>query len=127
MSSMISADAHVCPMCGGFGYPDEIPAVEIGGLVFKSMACDEYGALPGSGQELSNAMPGHLFPARWLESEAADGEDLEHFTKEFAYVRPPFEEGTALAEAFGENDARMAWIQHSERGPGGRVRVLIRV
>lgn len=127
MSSMISADAHVCPMCGGLGYPDDIPPVEIGGLLFKSMACDRYGALPGSGEETSNTMPGHLFPGRWLESEAADGEDLEHFTKAFAYVRPPFQSGTALAEAFGDTDARLAWVQHSEPVPGGRVRVLIRL
>lgn len=125
--SMISPEAQVCPMCGGLGYPDEVPPVEIGGLVFKSMACDQYGALPGSGNEASNTMPAHLFPGRWLEAEADDGDDLEHFTKAFAYVRPPFQPGTALADAFGDTDARLAWVQHSEPVPGKPVRVLIRL
>lgn len=125
--SMISSEAQACPMCGGSGYPDGVPPVEIGGLVFKSMACDQYGALPGSGDATSNTMPAHLFPARWLEGEADDGDDLEYFTKAFAYVRPPFQPGTALDEAFGDSDARLAWVQHSEPVPGQPVRVLIRV
>lgn len=125
--SMISPEAHVCPMCGGLGYRDEVPPVEIGGLVFESMACDQYGALPGTGDESSNTMPAHLFPGRWLEAEARDGDDLEHFTKAFAYVRPPFQPGTALAEAFGDTDARLAWVQHSQPSPGEPVRVLIRL
>lgn len=127
MLYMITDETHACPMCGATGSPDDIPAVEIGGLVFKSVVCEEYGALPGTEGSTSNAMPGHLFPARWLEGEAEDPDDLEAFTKAFAYVRPPLEPGSAIAEAFGESDARLAWVQHAQPGANGRVRVLIRL
>lgn len=126
MVYQISAEAYVCPMCGATGYPDDIPAVEVAGLVFKSICCDQFGALPGTGESTGNTMPGHMFPARWLEAET-NADELEAFTKDFAYVRPPFEEGSGLAEAFGESDARLAWIQHAEPDDAGRVRVLIRL
>ena len=127
MVSAISSEGYRCPMCHEPGYPDEIPAVEIAGLVFKSAACDRYGALPGSNDHAANTMPAHLFRARWLEGEAESPDDLERFAKEFVYVRPPFEPGTAIAEAFGESDARLAWVQHADPVPGEPVRVLIRL
>lgn len=127
MATMISAEAYRCPMCGQPGYADDIPAVEIAGLVFKSAACDRYGALPGSSDHPANTMPAHMFPARWLEGEAESADDLERFAKEFVYVRPPFEPGTAIAQAFGDTDARLAWVQHTDPDGAGRVRVLIRL
>lgn len=121
---LISRTIRSCPLCGEVGQPDGRRAVEIAGLTFESVACDRIGVLPGGGGP--NAMPSHVFPERWLEGQASDGDELTDFTKGFAYVRPPFEPGSALAEAFGDSDARLAWVQHTDPDETGRMRVLIR-
>lgn len=123
----VSLEPHTCPLCGLRGEPDDRGSVEIAGLVFESVACDRTGELPGSGGEQGNTMPGHVFPERWLEGQAEDGDELMDFTKAFAYVRPPFEPGSAIEAAFGDRDARLAWLQHTEPDATGRVRVLIRL
>lgn len=105
-----------CPQCDRVAEPDERRPAEIAGLVFRSVTCDK----PPSG------LTDHPFPVRWLESEAPDAAALQDFRDRFVRVRGPLPEGTAVAEAFGDLDPILAWIEDLPSSTGG-IRVLIRL
>ncbi len=103
---------HRCPLCGADASPDERRPAQIAGLEFRSIACD------------AEALE-HPFPVRWLESSVEGQDELLEFEEHFVFVRGPLEEGSAIAEAFGERDPIQAWIETYDLDDG--IRVLIRL
>lgn len=122
---MAGTETYSCPLCGEPGEPDGRRPAEIAGLMFESVTCERSGSVPGTSAEASEAMPGHLFPLRWLESEVPDADEVEEFNKRFTWVRAPFEEGSAIEEAFGDTDPILAWIEQIEAED--RIRLLLRL
>lgn len=105
-----------CPQCGRVAEPDGREPAEIAGLTFRSVTCEQPPA------NLSD----HPFPVRWLEAHAGDAETLQDFHDRWVRVRGPLPEGTPVAEAFGEIDPILAWVEDEPSSQGGS-RVLIRL
>ena len=122
---MPSSDPSTCPLCGEPGEPDERRPAEIAGLTFTSVTCGRSGAVPTAAEDMGKAMPGHLFPLRWLETEVADEDEVDAFHKRFTWVRAPFEPGSAIEDAFGDTDPILAWIEQLDTPE--RIRLLIRL
>lgn len=110
------SEPMACPQCGRVAAPDDRQPAEIAGLEFRSVTCDQPPA----------KLADHPFPVRWLEGEASDAQALEDFQDLFVRVRGPLPEGTPIAEAFGDVDPILAWIEDEPSSRGG-IRVLIRL
>lgn len=122
---MTATEPYACPLCGEPGEPDERRPAEIADLTFASVTCGRSGGVPVTEEDASRAMPGHLFPLRWLETEVATADDVDAFNKRFTWVRAPFEPGSAIEEAFGDTDPILAWIEQIDTPD--RIRLLIRL